>query len=144
MNIKKISFCAFISLMMIVFSGCGSNTASNNETGSSDTNNELKKDAEKEDRRNSSKEDSPQISNVVLELKNETDFYVVTTAEGNGIRYAYYVIKDGEIYEKFPYEKEAHFSYTAEEPGEYKVRSFVKDKDGNKITKDTDTVNIQF
>ncbi|WP_062108585.1 triple tyrosine motif-containing protein [Bacillus niameyensis] len=85
----------------------------------------------------------PEILDLTIEIVDDSNFNVVTTAEGDQLRYAYYVFKDNEVLEKFAYGKDAHFSYSAKEPGLYKVRSYIKDKDGKIVRKDTKEVEIE-
>lgn len=84
----------------------------------------------------------PEIVKLMIEQVDESSFYVVTTAEGNELTYAYYVLKDDEVLEKFPYERDAHFSYTAEEPGIYKVRAYIKDREDNRVSEYTEEIEI--
>lgn len=97
-------------------------------------------DTSKKDSENS----EPEIVNLMIEKVDDSHFYVVATAEGSKINYAYYVYKDGEVLEKYPYKKDAHFSYTAKEPGVYKVAVYVRDQYGNKVRKNTKEVEINI
>lgn len=109
---------------LLVVAGCNASNTSKSET---------KKDSIE-----------PKIVNLMIEKVDDSDFYVVTTAEGNQLNYAYYVFKNNEIFEKFPYKKDAHFSYSAKEPGIYKVRSYIKDLDGNIVREDTEEIEINL
>lgn len=120
---KGLAALIFASLLIIV-AGCSSANTSNSK-GENDNN-------------------EPEIVNLIIEKIDESNFYVVSTAEGNKLEYAYYVLKDNDVIEKFSYEKNAHFSYDAKESGVYKVRSYVKDVNGNIVRQDTEEIEINL
>jgi hypothetical protein len=84
----------------------------------------------------------PRIVSAMIKKKDPHNFFVVTTADGNGLYYAYYVYKDNKVLKKFPYKPNAYFGYTAEKPGTYKVKVFVKDNTGKKVSIVTKPISI--
>src|SRR4051812_41045759 len=93
--------------------------------------NDTSKTEQKKETEQASASSEPKFAKLIIEKVNESQFYVVTTADGNQLNYAYYVYKNGEVLDKFQYKKDAHFSYTVKEPGTYKVEVYIKDRDGN-------------
>ena len=79
---------------------------------------------------------------LIIEQVDESNFYVVATAEGNQLDYAYYVYKDDKVIHKIGYRKDAHFKYTAKEPGVYKVKVYLKDEEGNTTSKNTNNIEL--
>ncbi|MFD1451535.1 triple tyrosine motif-containing protein [Oceanobacillus sojae] len=123
----------FISLLFVAI-GCSS-------TNKSELENETMAESETKIENDSIE---PHIVKLMIEKVDDSNFYVVTTAEGNELNYAYYVFKDDELLERFAYEKDAHFSYSPNESGTYKVRSFIKDQDGNVVREDTSEIEINL
>ncbi|MFC4661448.1 hypothetical protein [Oceanobacillus aidingensis] len=129
----------FVSILVLA-AGCSSTNTSESQSEP-----EQKTDTNSETRSETGNDNiEPQIANLMIEKVDDSSFYVVTTAEGNEINYAYYVFKDGEVLEKFPYKKDAHFSYSPTESGTYKVRSFIRDQDENIVHDDTDEIEFNF
>jgi len=89
-----------------------------------------------------SKEDHPKIIKVLIKKEDAKNFYVVTTAEGKQLTYAYYVYKDKRLLKKFPYKQDAHFTYKISKPGVYKVRVFVRDVNKKIEAKTTKSVKM--
>ncbi|WP_404329936.1 triple tyrosine motif-containing protein [Mesobacillus maritimus] len=121
---KLVALLLVVSL--IVISGCSNETAKNEESQENSNSTEEKTEPEK-----STNSIEPKFVNVMIEKVDSSNFYVVTTADGEELSYAYYVSKDGEIIDKFEYKRDAHFSYTVKEPGSYKVTVYIKDRNGN-------------
>ena len=84
----------------------------------------------------------PKFAKLMIEEVDESTFYVVATADGNDLNYAYYLYKDDELLDKGNYIKDAHFSYTVKEPGTYKVKVYIKDRDENIVSKYTEEVEM--
>lgn len=91
-----------------------------------------------------SSQDSPRIVKVIIEKVDSSNFYVVNTAEGENLQYAFYVYKDDELLDKFNYEKDAHLSYTVKEPGSYKVKAYVKDENDKTVSEFTQTMEMEM
>jgi uncharacterized lipoprotein YehR (DUF1307 family) len=89
-----------------------------------------------------SKGDQPKIINILIKKEDAKNFYVVTTAEGKQLTYAYYVYKEKKLIKKFSYKKDAHFTYKVSQPGVYKVRVFVKDENKKIEAKTTKSVRM--
>ena len=99
-----------------------------------------KTEPEKNTEQQVSESSKPKFVKLMIEKVNESNFYVVATADGDELTYAYYVYKDGEVVDKILYKKDAHFAYTVKEPGTYKVEVYLKDKNDNKAIKMTNEV----
>ncbi|HIE8455436.1 TPA: serine O-acetyltransferase [Bacillus cereus] len=82
------------------------------------------------------------LGNISIQLKNYYQIHLNCNALGDNLEFAYYVYKDENAIEKFPYTSESSFQYNLTETGEYRVRVFVRDKDGNKIAKTSAKVNF--
>jgi ABC-type Fe3+-hydroxamate transport system substrate-binding protein len=119
----KLKLFTLLILSMILFAGCSGGTE---KTGSNQT----------------SKDNKPEIVKVMIQKVDPENFYVVTTADGNKLDYSYYVIKDKKTVKRYVYKKDAHLAYKVNEPGNYKVRVFIKDKDGNKASEYTETIKM--
>jgi major membrane immunogen (membrane-anchored lipoprotein) len=89
-----------------------------------------------------SKGEQPKIVKVLIKKEDAKNFYVVTTAEGKELTYAYYVYKDKKLLKKFPYKQDAHFAYKISKPGVYKVRVFVRDKNKKIEAKTTNSIRM--
>lgn len=142
MNFKKLLSVLLVTSVMLLLAACGG----------SDDKSETKPQPEaapqveegKTEKKEEEKDKEIEIIKLTTELVGTHDINVVTTASGEGIIYAHYVLKNNEFYEKLGYQKDNKFTYTITEPGNYKVRVFVKDKDGNKITKDTEIIEFPY
>ncbi|HGH7175527.1 serine acetyltransferase [Bacillus sp. AFS094611] len=82
------------------------------------------------------------FGNISIQLKNYYQIHLNCHALGDNLEFAYYVYRDENVIEKFPYTCESSFLYNLTETGEYRVRVFVRDKDGNKIAKTSAKVNF--
>lgn len=142
MKLKKILTFVMVASAIFLLGACGnSDEESRKKTEETP---EVEKENKAEETMKQEVEKELKIVEVKLRQRSNNELNVVSTAEGEKLSYAFYVIKDGEIYERFGYTGESTFDYTVTEPGEYKVRSYVKDKDGNKLQKDTKKVEITF
>lgn len=128
-----------VASAMFLIAACG-----NSEELSKTKTEETPEIEQNEEKETSKKEKETKIVDLTFEKESENELNLVSNAEGEELLYAFYVIKDNEFYEKFGYQKDNSFSYTVTEPGDYKVRVFVKDKAGNKITKDTEVIDFAF
>ena len=92
---KKIYFLVILSLIAII-AGCGND----DKLEKSEEEGRIIKEEKQQDE--SSKEEGPKILDLTLEQKDTAEIYVETTAKGNDIQYAFYVMTDDdEIIEKF-------------------------------------------
>ena len=120
----KTKFFILLGIVLLIITGC-----SNNKTQTKSN--------------QDSKVTQPEIVKVMLKRGNSENFYVVTTADGNHLKYAYYVYKDHKVVKKVPYRKDAYFEYRVSAPGEYKVKVFIKDSTDKTVSKYTDTVKMK-
>lgn len=121
----KVKVLSLVIIILLMISGCSNQSA------------------EKESSENT-EENTPRIVRVMIEKVDSSSFYVVNTAEGEELQYAYYVYKNDEIIDKFSYKKDAHFTYTVKEPGSYKVKAYIKDKNDETESKYTETVEMDI
>lgn len=138
---NKLAVLLVVLCTIFLIAACGKEGNGNTQLPKEE---ESLEEGNKEEQSNKQVEEGPEIIELTLEQQNERSLDVVSIAEGEGLSYAFYVIKDNEIYERFGYTKDSHFSYEITEPGKYKVRSYVKDKDGVKVQKDTKTIESAF
>lgn len=59
-----------------------------------------------------------------------------------GLSFAWYLLRDGQVIEKHGYRPEPRHTQTLPGPGQYKVRCFVKDEQGRKISLDSPQVEV--
>ncbi|GAQ19560.1 lipoprotein [Oceanobacillus picturae] len=119
---KKLIVLIVAALLLI--SGCGNDTQEDTDSTNS----------------NKSK---PEFVKLIINKRDSSEFYVVATAEGSQLSYAYYVYKGDELLEKKSYVKDAHFSYQVKEAGTYKVKVYIKDKDENVASKYTNEIEVE-
>ena len=85
------------------------------------------------------------IANKEVRVRKDKNKVYLNVNAGSikDLDYSYYVIKDKEIIEKFPYSGDNNFEYIFDESGTYKIRVFIKNIYNNKIeTVDTEVINI--
>ncbi|PEQ82696.1 hypothetical protein CN481_24635 [Bacillus sp. AFS006103] len=102
------------------------------------------KDTTKTDKKQESNGSQVKIVKVMIKKENSQNFYVVTTANGNDLKYAYYVLKDNKVIKKQLYIQDSYFTYKITEPGDYKVQAFVMDGNGKKVAKYTQTIKMEM
>ncbi|MCA1065391.1 serine acetyltransferase [Rossellomorea sp. AcN35-11] len=78
------------------------------------------------------------INKISVEIENFYQLKLSCSAEGENLKYAYYVYRNDELVEKFLYTHQSNFLYNLDQEGNYKVRVFVRDVDKTitKYTKD--------
>lgn len=138
MTIKKMMSYLMIISVVFLLAACG------NDGEESEKKTEEAPKVEEPEKQEEQKQEETKITKLTLEQDGDQDIKIIANASGEGLIYAYYVLKDNEFYEKFGYQKDNKFTYTITEPGHYKVRVFVKDKEGNKVTKDTEVVEFPY
>lgn len=121
----KVKLFSLLTILLLLISACSNQTS---KKGLSE----------------SSEEDAPKIVKVIIEKVDSSNFYVVNTAEGEELEYAYYVYRDNEVIDKFYYKKDAHFTYKVKEPGSYKVKAYIKDKNEEKVSKFTKAIEMEM
>jgi len=137
MKLKKLFTFVMVASAIFLLGACGNSDEESKKK--TETTPEVEQNDEKD---TSKKKNETKIVDLTLEQVNEKELKVVSKAKGEGLGYAFYVIKDREIFETSGYTTDNEFSYTVTSPGKYKVRSFVRDKDGNIVKEDTETVEI--
>lgn len=83
------------------------------------------------------------FKSVNIKLENYYQIKLNCYAQGEDLEYAYYVYKDEEVVEKFPYDGNSSFLYNLSEEGSYRVRTYIRDKSGNKIAKTSKTIDFK-
>lgn len=73
------------------------------------------------------------LSKINIGIQNYYQLKLNCVAQGQNLEYAYYVIKDENVIEKNPYTTENVFLYNLSEEGNYSIRVFVRDENGNRI-----------
>lgn len=121
----KVKMFSLLTILLLLVSGCSNETT---KKGLSEN----------------SEENAPKIVKVIIEKVDSSNFYVVNTAEGEELEYAYYVYKDNKVIDKFYYKKDAHFTYKVKEPGSYKVKAFIKDKNDETVSKFTEAIEMEM
>ncbi|MBS4223372.1 triple tyrosine motif-containing protein [Lederbergia citrea] len=117
-------FCIF------VFSGCSA--VSKDKKTSPDTQQNITNESLKD----------MKINDVTIEKSDDNNIKVTVDAEGENLKYAYYIYEGDKLMEKIRYGKDDHISYEVKNPGTYKVRVFVMNKDKEKVTKYTNEIEI--
>jgi serine O-acetyltransferase len=82
------------------------------------------------------------FKSVNVKLENYYQIKLTCNAQGEDLEFAYYVYKDDEVIEKFPYDGNSSFLYNLSEEGSYRVRTYIRDKSGNKIAKTSKTIDF--
>jgi len=99
--------------------------------------------SEKDAANEGAKSGSPKIESVELKKVDNSTLEATVTAEGQELEYAYYIYKDNKLLEKIFYKPNTSLSYKVKEPGEYKVKIFVKNKQEKTNSKYTSAVKIE-
>jgi serine O-acetyltransferase len=83
-----------------------------------------------------------EIKSINVEFKNFFQLSVEIAAEGNSLSYSYYLYKNKEIIDKSSYSSQATKQYNLTEPGNYFVRIYIKDKQGNRLAENTERISF--
>ena len=70
---------------------------------------------------------------VKLELTGQNRLFCKCSGMGEDEEFAFYVIKDGEEYDRISYQKNAHYTYWPMEAGTYQVKIFIRNKTGKRV-----------
>lgn len=81
--------------------------------------------------------------NTSIELTELNKMIISVEKQNDDDKYAYYVYKDDKVIEKIKYTSENKNIYWVTEPGKYKVKVFVKDKSGEKVSQFTDEIYFE-
>lgn len=84
------------------------------------------------------------INHVSIQQSSENELRVESKATGKDLNYAYYIYKDNKILEKINYSSKDSFTYKLEESGEYKIKVFIQDKNGDKDSKETTKLQVSI
>lgn len=83
----------------------------------------------------------PEIKSSNISYSNSL-LNIMCNVSGDQLNFAYYIYKDKEVIEKIMYGPKSKTTYYVKEPGVYKVRIFVRDQFGNKVTQYTNELVI--
>ncbi|MCT6914067.1 MAG: hypothetical protein M3000_03050 [Bacillus wiedmannii] len=129
--LKKAIVPLFSTVLLI--SGCG------NEPSKVDTKDKVEQN--KKDEKN--KEAKPLVINEVKINKiNEKTLKVDTKIEGEGVEYAYNIHKNKEVIKKIGYQSNPSLTYDIEGSGTYRVKVYVRDKNGKMNSRFTEEIKM--
>ncbi|PFO80413.1 MULTISPECIES: polysaccharide deacetylase family protein [Bacillus cereus group] len=84
------------------------------------------------------------VNHVSIQQNSGNKLRVESKATGEELRYAYYIYKDNKILEKIDYSSESSLTYKLKESGEYKIKVFIQDKNGDKDSKETPKLQVSI
>ncbi|MFJ5759289.1 DapH/DapD/GlmU-related protein [Neobacillus sp. NPDC093182] len=85
---------------------------------------------------------SIKVENFLIDLVNFFQLKVECKANGEQLKYAFYLYKDQEIIEKVAYSDNPGISFNLQDKGIYSVRVFIKDKRNNKIANTSEKITF--
>ncbi|AAU15305.1 TPA: polysaccharide deacetylase family protein [Bacillus cereus] len=84
------------------------------------------------------------VNHVSIQQNSGNMLRVESKATGEELKYAYYIYKDNEILEKINYSSESSLTYKIKKSGEYKIKVFIQDKNGDKDSKETPKLQVSI
>ncbi|MEK5304241.1 triple tyrosine motif-containing protein [Bacillus sp. FSL R10-2201] len=118
----------------LLISGCGNEPAKGN----------TKDKVEQNKKGEKNKEAKPLVINEVkINKVNEKTLKVDTKVEGEGVEYAYYIHKGEEVIKKIGYQSNPSLTYDIEGSGTYRVKVYVRDKNGKMNSRFTEEIKVE-
>lgn len=84
------------------------------------------------------------VNHVSIQQNSGNMLRVESKSTGEELKYAYYIYKDNEILEKINYSSESSLTYKIKKSGEYKIKVFIQDKNGDKDSKETPKLQVSI
>ncbi len=82
------------------------------------------------------------IQNLDIEISNFFQLVTKITCANSSLFFAYYLYRNNELVEKTNYIKENNYTFNLNDPGNYHVRVYAKNKQGDRTVTNTDKVSF--